>query len=278
VVGSLRYIREGTFIQGSPADEPCRLADETQFTHTLTRGLICMEMEMTRLGWTTLKARQPTLPADPSTDFGMGMLVPVQRVTWYEAILFANLLSVDSGLEPCYYKDAFYTIPVAATNYTSESFYCNFDATGYRLPTEGEWEYICRAGGTGPFQNTVVPNYTEANCGTYSTAGMYPELEALGWFSANSEGSTHPCGMGQENDWGMLDMIGNVLEWCWDYYGTYPTGAQSNYTGGAASVYRVIRGGAWDRAARYSRSARRGYCAVDARFNTLGFRLVRTYR
>ena len=100
------------FVQGSTTDEPCRSTAETQFTHVLTRDLAVMETEITRQMWADLKAVQPTLPIDPTnTSYGSGMTNPVQNPTWYETVLFANLLSVRNGLTRCYYKDVAFTDP-----------------------------------------------------------------------------------------------------------------------------------------------------------------------
>ncbi len=189
IAGVLRFVPAGTFTQGSPADEPCRQSDETQFSHTLTRNLAVMETEVTRQMWADLLAAQPTLPADPTdTTYGAGMSNPVQNNTWYEAVLFANLLSFQQGLTRCYYTDAGFTTPIDATNYTAGNYHCDFAATGYRLLTEGEWEYCCRAGTTTPFW-IAEPNYNSGNCSS-CTSGLFPNLESVAVFCANEPGST----------------------------------------------------------------------------------------
>jgi hypothetical protein len=131
IVGNLRYVPAGGFVQGSPIDEPCRDVGEHQFTHNLTRGLAVMETEVSRQMWADLKAAQATLPADPTNPAcGAGMSHPVQNLTWYEAVLFANLLTAQRGLTPCYYADAVFTLPIDASNHTSGPFYCYL---GFRL-------------------------------------------------------------------------------------------------------------------------------------------------
>ena len=148
IVGNMRFVPAtglGGFRQGSPDTVACSYSDEIFFTHLLTLNLAVMETEVTRQMWTNLKAVQSTLPSDPSTPgYSSGMNDPAQSISWYEAILFANLLSLQNGLTRCYYADAAFTIPITGSNYTISTIYCNFAANGYRLPTEGEWEYFAR--------------------------------------------------------------------------------------------------------------------------------------
>jgi formylglycine-generating enzyme required for sulfatase activity len=276
IVGALRYINAWEFYQGSPTAEACRLDGEARFEHMQTLNFAAMETEVTRAMWTALRAAQPTLPADPSTNFGLiGVIdAPVQRVTWREAVLFANLLSVANGLQRCYYKDNFFLIPVDASNYTTGTIYCWFSRTGYRLPTEGEWEYMCRAGTATPFSVTV-PAYSATTCQD-NNPGVLPQLEGVAWFAANSLDKTHSAAMKSPNPWHLYDIHGNVSEWCWDRYGDYPSGSVENYRGAVSGSDRVIRGGGWGNPARFLRSAARSYSGETDTYTTVGFRLVRT--
>ncbi len=137
---------------------------------------------------------------------------------------------------------------------------------GARLPTEAEWEYACRAGSTTPFNTGENLTTNQANYnGNYpynnNATGIYREQStAVGSFAANA--------------WGLYDMHGNVLEWCRDWYGDYPSTAQSNPTGPTEGSWRVLRGGGWEFLARYCRAATRGYYYPDYRDNLMGFRLV----
>jgi len=287
IVGDLYYVPAGTFTQGSPTDEACREGwdpgSETQFNHTLTRNLAVMETEVTRQMWADLYAVQPTLPYDPTNpSYGSGMDNPVQSNTWYKAVLFANILSVEQGLTRCYYTDATMTTPIDASNYNNnDTIYCHFNANGYRLPTEGEWEYFCRGWTTGPF-SVDEPNYNSSTCGSSScNEGTLPNLEDVGWFCANSlafpDGTTKEVGLKEANPWGLRDVHGNVTELCWDWYSTlYPSGNVTDYDGPDSGSGRVYRGGSWATDTRYCRSAYRSLIPPGSYSDTGGFRLIRT--
>jgi len=271
LVGTLRLVPSGIFVQGSPLDEPCRAEHEAQFSHTLTLDIAVMETEVTRQMWADLKALQTTLPTDPTnTGYGSGMTNPLQSVTWYEAVLFANLLSLQRGLTRCYYTNAGFTTPITSSNYTTGPFYCNWNADGYRLPTEGEWEYFCRAGTTGAF-SVVEPNYSSGNCGSYiTTPGTWPFVESVAWFCANrydtaGNNKTKPVATKAPNPAGFYDVHGNVYEMCWDWYGSYPTGAAIDFRGSETGTDRVVRGGCWHDYILQCRSAHRTTTAPDGR-------------
>ena len=131
----------------------------------------------------------------------------------------------------------------------------------YRLPTEAEWEYACRAGSTTRF----CFGDKEEKLGEYA------------WYGDNSEGKTHPVGQKQPNAWGLYDMHGNVWEWCQDWYGDYPAGPVTDPRGPDAGEYRVLRGGSWDNDTRNLRSAVRNYYYPDYRSDIIGFRVARTF-
>jgi acetoin utilization deacetylase AcuC-like enzyme/formylglycine-generating enzyme required for sulfatase activity len=175
---------------------------------------------------------------------------PVEMVSWSYAAEFCNKRSLAEGLRPCYDAKG----------------RCDFEAGGYRLPTEAEWEYACRAGTTAPY-----------------CFGSDPRLLAdHGWFAANSSKSTRPVGQKQPNPWGLFDMHGNVAEWCNDVYGEhyYASSPERNPTGPSDGEKYVLRGGAWNSTADACRSAYRvgdipGF--EDACFSrdAVGFRCVR---
>ncbi|MEW6364865.1 MAG: SUMF1/EgtB/PvdO family nonheme iron enzyme [Acidobacteriota bacterium] len=270
---NLRYVPAtgaGGFTQGSPTSEPGHYK-ENQFQHILTRNIAVMETEVSRQMWADLLAKQASLPPDPSPS-----AVPTNhpcQASWCQSVLFANLLSVQQGLTRCYHTDSTKSTPIDATNYTAGGYYCDFDANGYRMPTEGEWEYFTRAGTTTPF-SISEPNYNAATM--YScTAGVLPNLESVAVYCANSV-ATMPVGSLLPNPWNLRDVHGNLYEWCWDWADFYPPAGQTDYAGPATGAARIVRGAAYHSIPVNCRSATRAGGAPGIVSSYVGFRLVRT--
>ncbi|GHU50678.1 hypothetical protein FACS1894200_10280 [Spirochaetia bacterium] len=143
----------------------------------------------------------------------------------------------------------------------------NRSTNGCRLPTEAEWKYACRAGTSTPFSTGSNITTDQAN---YDGNGLY---------NGNAKGTyrekTWAVGSGTPNAWGLYDMHGNVWEWCWDWYGSYASGAQTNPAGAASGSDRVLRGGSWSHNAVYVRSASRSDSTPTIRDYGVGFRVVR---
>jgi formylglycine-generating enzyme required for sulfatase activity len=186
---------------------------------------------------------------------------PVETVTWYDAIEFCNKLSVMEGLEQVYKIEG--RTPASGYPITNAMVIADHGKNGYRLPTETEWEYAARGG----HLDGDTYDYTSGNA------------EAVAWYRPGAGSKTHEVGKKAPNDLGLYDMIGNVYEWCGDWYGgTYPYDPDTpteDPKGAASGTYRVLRGGSWDRGADYLRSADRGSSFPYYGDGDIGFRLVR---
>lgn len=172
--------------------------------------------------------------------------LPVENISWYEAIEFCNKLSHQENLNPVY-----------AIN--DNSVVVNWNANGYRLPTEAEWEFAARGG-------------KFADSSDFSGSN---KIETVAWFNKNSKRKTQAVGTKLPNLLNIFDMSGNVFEWCWDWYGEYPGFAQVNPKGSANGEKKIIRGGAW--------ISDKQFCKIDSRSSEfpetkgylIGFRIVR---
>ena len=186
-----------------------------------------------------------------------GYNLPVEMVSWYDAVEFCNELSMLAKLEPVYTisdieRDDNYRITGAKVT-------ANRNADGYRLPTEAEWEYACRAGATSAYNTgDKISDYT-------------------GWYNGNSEGMTHEVGKKPANAWGLYDMPGNVNEWCWDWYASYSGKEQVDPWGPDSGNSRVMRGGSWANDKDFLRSACRDHGSPSGfGGGQVGFRVVRS--
>jgi formylglycine-generating enzyme required for sulfatase activity len=220
-----------TFLMGSPEHEPGRHDDETQHEVTISRSFHLQITPVTQGQWQSLMGKNAFSLIQAEGD------QPVDGINWNDCQKFIKKLNaLGEGI--------------------------------YRLPSEAEWEYACRAG-----SSTALPNgdLTDLYC------DLDPNLDEIGWYCGNSDNSTQPVAQKSPNSWGLYDMCGNVAEWCQDWYGPYSENTQIDPNGPTSGPGRVVRGGSWFSSAKNCRSAARFYWPPNSRnqLNVLGFRLIR---
>ena len=226
----LVWIKPGTFTMGSPIIEVDRLLNEGPPTQVkLSQGFWMSKFETNQTEY------QSVIGTNPSYDKGDGNL-PVEMVSWDDAINYCRKLAE---------RERAVGLPAGYE---------------YRLPTEAEWEYACRAGTTTRFG--------------YGEDSGYAQLGDYAWYFSNSGNTTHPVGVKKPNAWGLYDMHGNVWEWCLDWYGDYLGGSMTDLRGSHAASNRVFRGGSWGGNGRGCRSAFRVGSWPGNRGNGIGFRSV----
>jgi formylglycine-generating enzyme required for sulfatase activity len=239
----LVLIPKGTFQMGSPPSENGSEDNERQHEVTLTRDYYIGAFEVTQSQYEKVMGKNPSYfqgdkiaERHPQTNRVVKEVDssnhPVEQVSWKDAVEFCQKLS---------------ELPEEK-------------AAGrvYRLPTEAEWEYACRAGSKS----------------AYSFGDERDSLDDYAWYGENGDGKTHPVGQKKPNAWGLYDMHGNVWEWCSDWYGDYPKGAVSDPVGPRGGSGRVGRGGSWDGEAANCRSADRGGDIPSDRYDSNGFRVA----
>ena len=255
----------GRFSMGSPITEEDREDDERLHEVRITRPFALMDREVTRGQFERfLRAKefpllerliQEVKPSSPSADH------PAVGVIWYEAVAYCRWLTQQAGLAE---SDQCYEDP-AQVEKTPEGFPRNWpfhpERAGFRLPTEAEWEYACRAG--------TVTRYS---------FGSDPSLvDRYGWSRENAGKSTHPGGALRPNLRGLFDLHGNTFEWCHDWYGAYPEGPAVDPIGDLrGGPGRLLRGGSWLNDAAVARSAMRNFAPPYSRDKSYGFRVTYT--
>jgi len=228
-------------LMGSPESEEGRSDRETQHAVSISRGFSLGSTEVTQGLYASVMRKNPSHFSSCGDD------CPVENVSWYNAVKFANALSKREGLEECH--------RVSGKTVTWPR---GLDCRGYRLPTEAEWEYAARGG-----EDTL---YSGTN-----------DVKAAGWTISNAGGKTHAVGGKAENAWGLYDMTGNVYEWVWDWYQSdYQSDISVDPVGPQSGSRRVYRGGSWFYTPRFARVSYRYRFSPTTAINNLGFRLART--
>ena len=231
----------GTFTMGQKDSE----VDEAP--HAVTAGSFAIDkFEVTQQEYEQVMGSNPSKVKSPKN--------PVEQVRWSDAVRYCNERSRREGLEPAY---------------DLKTWACRFEANGYRLPTEAEWEYAARAGATT----------------AYSFAETDADLQRYAWFKTNSGGKPRPVGQRKPNAWGLYDMHGNVWEWCNDFYKVdyYAAAPAQDPKGPDSGDKKVLRGGCWNSTPDACRLAYRynenpAYTDACFGYDIYGFRCVRSYR
>lgn len=219
----LMRIPAGTFQMGSPQFEIGHEENESPVHRvTISRDFYLGKYEVTQAQWAAVMGGNPSTEANPN--------YPVNKVSWQDSQEFLRRLN----------------------ELTEKS--------GFRLPSEAEFEYACRAGSTD--STYFGDNPSEA------------ALAEFAWYRQNSDGELHRVGLLKPNAWGLYDMLGNVWEWCQDWYGFYSADSQRDPQGFASGMEKVFRGASWMARPEWIRCADRGKFAPDSRRNTGGFRVA----
>lgn len=228
-------VEGGTFTMGANDG----LGNEKPIHTVAVDSFYIKKTEVTQREWNAVMGNNPS-------QF-QGEDRPVERISWFDAIDYCNALSQIEELLPAY-------------SINGEEVSVNWNANGYRLPTEAEWEYAARGG-------------INSNSYTYSGANA---VDDAGWHVGNSGAGTHPVAAKTANELGLFDMSGNVWEWCWDWYGDYSPQDSLNPRGAAEGFRRVLRGGSWYYKEQYHRPASRHNLIPSNSGYDIGLRLVRT--
>jgi formylglycine-generating enzyme required for sulfatase activity len=231
------WVEGGTFTMGSNDGQ----RDEKP-THQVTlNGFFIGKTEVTQELWERVMGSNPA--------YFKGSRKPMEQVSWYDAVEFCNKLSEKEGLQKAYRG-------------SGSSIKCDFNANGYRLPTEAEWEYAARGG-------NKSKGYKFSGSNTIGN---------VAWYTVNSGDSTHEAGTKSPNELGIYEMSGNVWEWCWDWYGGNYSASSSdtNPKGTNSGSLRVLRGGSCNNVAESCRVANRGSDSPDYGYYNNGFRLARS--
>jgi formylglycine-generating enzyme required for sulfatase activity len=270
-------IPQGAFTMGDSLDG---LSDAP--TRTVTLDAFYMgKYEVTKAEWDEVRTWGLSNGySDLAAGSGKASNHPVQRITWYMMVKWCNARSQKEGLTPAYYtNDAQTTIyKTGSVNVTNAQ--VKWSASGYRLPTEAEWEKAARGGLSGkrfPWGDTI--SHSQANYFAASGYSYYDSSSGNNYHPTYATGSapyTSPVGAFAANDYGLYDMAGNVWEWCWDWYGTYAAGSQTNPRGTTSGTGRVFRGGSWNGFAYYGRVAYRDYYDPAGTNYGIGFRVLRS--
>ncbi len=252
---SFVYVAGGGFTMGSPGGAEYSESDEFPAHQVNLSPFYMSKHEVTQAEYAAIMYYNPSLFASDS-------IKPVERVNWYNAIEYCNLLSIYKGMQPCYTYTGYGTQPEHWPHnwntYFHNNITCDWNANGYRLPTEAEFEYAAMGG-----------IYNEGF--TYSGSNI---LDDVAWYGNNTT-QTHSMMTKLPNQLGIYDLTGNIQEWCWDWYAPYTSSTLNDPHGPATGIYKARKGGAWDGNFTYQRICNRTYTYIMYGYEGMGFRVVR---
>ena len=238
VPAGMVLVKGGTFQMGNS-----KVSNDEEPVHSITLNSFNIgKFEVTQKEWQTVMGNNPSLFKNENN--------PVENVNWYDVVEYCNKRSQKEGLTPCY-------------SGSGDEITCNFEADGFRLPTEAEWEYACRGG---------------AQSRGYTFSGSNNAGE-VAWYEKNSM-KPQPVGQKKPNEIGIYDMSGNIWEWCWDRYDFdyYNKSPEKNPRGPSTGKHRAIRGGSWGHTVNNVTSTIRIIFEPHQEFSFIGFRLVKNVK
>ncbi len=249
----------GSFLMGLPEGEPGSYAGDTQHLVTLNRPFYIKQTEVTYAewqevrDWTLLPENSGLGYALPTGVMGANIAAstpqhPVTHVSWYAALAWCNARSEMEGRQPAYYIDAAHSAVYRDGTADFQNAWVDWEADGYRLPTEAEWEYACRAGTTTSFYTGPI---------TATQFRFCENLDAAGWYGGNSGNNTHPVGEKVPNLIGLSDTHGNVWEWVWDRHEDFTPSPTIDPLGPDTGTDRLMRGGSYNNNAENCQSSSR---------------------
>jgi formylglycine-generating enzyme required for sulfatase activity len=275
VTFALRYVPGGTFmIDKGDNNDP----SAENHNMTISKGYWVGETEVTQELFEAVMGTNPsTFSSSPASDETQEKR-PVEMVSWYDAIAFCNKLSLLDGLTVVYsvsgisdWTGLAYGLIPTTDDADWNAAAINGSATGYRLPTEMEWMWAAMGATEG---GTASTGYAKGYAGSTEGSGQ-TNIDNYAWYTTNSSTKTHEVGKKTANELGIKDMTGNVWEWCWDWYGSYPTGPVTDFLGADSGTRRVLRGGAWDVPVSSCVVSYQLQNVPIGRYYILGFRVVR---
>ena len=269
-------IPAGIFQMGDQSNPPVGYANELPVHGVNVSEYYMGKYEVTKELWDSVRAwglnhGYTDLAVGNGNYASKGASHPVHSISWFDTVKWCNARSEMEGLTPCYTVSG-------GTYMTGQSDpVCNWSASGYRLPSEAEWEMAARGGRTGlnfPWGDMI--SHSDANFWNYGnesyqtgTTGSHPT------YGTGSAPYSSPVGRFAPNGYGLYDMAGNIWEWCWDWHDIYPSGTQTNPHGASSGTDRIFRGGGWVYQANYCRTAHRGNTYPAFSNYGIGFRVVR---